>query len=65
MNTGDKVVIGTWAYAVSTRKVRCSATLMPAGSLGVVERVIDRNAIVVRYSNGLAAPVHPGAVYPV
>jgi acyl-CoA thioesterase FadM len=64
MEVGDKVVIRTWAYAVSTKRVQCSAALMKDGAKGQIERVIDRNAVIVRYSNGLVAPVHPSAVYP-
>lgn len=58
MNKGDKVTVGTWAYAVSTKRVSRSAALMPIGSKGRIERIIDRNTVVVRYNNGLAAPVN-------
>ncbi len=64
MEAGDAVTVRTWAYVVSTRRVVNGALLMPAGASGRIERVIDRNAVVVRFANGFVAPVHPSAVYP-
>jgi hypothetical protein len=64
MEAGDAVCVRTWAYAVSTRRVQNAAHLMQAGAPAVIARVIDRNAVVVRFANGCCAPVHPTAVYP-
>jgi hypothetical protein len=64
MESGDKVIVRTWAYALSVRTVQGSAKLMPNGSKGTIDRVVGTNAVVIRYSNGLLAPVHSSAVYP-
>jgi hypothetical protein len=64
MAAGDKVVVQTWAYAVSREVVRNAATMMLPGSTGTIERVIDMNAVVVRYGNGALAPIHPAYIYP-
>jgi hypothetical protein len=64
MAKGDKVVVRTWSYAVSPKTVRNAACLMSAGSVGTIERVIGMNAVVVKFGNGLAAPVHPAYIYP-
>lgn len=63
MEAGDAVTVRGWAYAVSTRRVVNGAHLMLAGSTARIERVIDCNAVVVRFSNGYCAPVHPTVLY--
>lgn len=64
MEAGDAVDVRGWAYAVSPRVVRNAAHLMPSYSSAVIVRVVDRNAVVVRFLNGCCAPVHPSVAYP-
>jgi hypothetical protein len=64
MEPGDQVIVNTWAYTLSTDYAQNAAWLVMPGSTGRIERVVGANAVVVRFSNGLAAPVHPSAVYP-
>jgi hypothetical protein len=64
MEAGDPVTVYGWAYAVSTRRVANAAHMMLAGSAAHIERVVDRNAVVVRFANGCCAPVHPSVIYP-
>jgi hypothetical protein len=67
MEAGDRVCVRTWAYTLSTRVVRNAAHLVKPGDSGlpgVIERVVGRNAVVVRFGNGCLAPVHPDAVFP-
>jgi hypothetical protein len=63
MESGDKVIVRTWAYALSIHNVQGNAKFMANGSKGTIDRVIGTNAVVIRYSNGLLAPVHSSAVY--
>jgi hypothetical protein len=64
MAAGDKVVVRTWAYALSTSYVENAACLMKSGATGTIERVVGMNAVVVRFNNGTCAPIHPAYVYP-
>lgn len=64
MESGDAVVVRAWAYTLSTACVQNAAWLVMSGAHGRIERVVDANTVVVRFANGMAAPVHPSAVYP-
>jgi hypothetical protein len=61
MKANDTVIVNTWAYALTKPLVSRSATLMSAGSVGVVERVVD-NVVIVKYTNGRYAPVPVSSV---
>ena len=67
MEAGDQVVVHTWAYTLNTGWVRNVADLKKPGKDGLkasIVRVVDRNAVVVRFNDGYVAPVHPTAITP-
>lgn len=64
MQPGDDVTVRGWAYALCTKVVQNAAYLTRAGDHGRIERVVDSNAVIVRFASGYAAPVHPSCVYP-
>ena len=55
-------VLTCWTYAVLVGNVIPCASLREAGTPCEVVRVVDRNATVVRFADGLQAVVHPSGV---